>query len=440
MMYRALLLGCILIGGTRVIAQDWTVALDSVMHLLAEEDFFNGQILIAEKGKVLFNEAYGDLHVDGESQTLTEDTALPVFSVGKSLTALSVMLLEAEGKLRYEDRVRKFIPELPYESVTIRHLLTMTSGLPRFLETALKHADTTTVMSNPGILDLVARHQPEAGAPGVNFQYNNANYILLAAIVESVSGLPFGTFLEERIFQPIGMRHTQETAPFLPDSLKGKPITADHFFRPYGTGTVATTATDLFLYDQALYNGQLLSQAQLHEGFKCMRLKDGTYSNYGFGWRIVNCDSLREVYHVGDGPGMRASFQRQLSDQQTLIYLHVGSNVYHQAVYEIVRAIRKGEPYVLPQKRLRYNIDTALYDKYTGSYLSNFGLIHISTSEGRLFLRPDAIPGKEELIPSSDTTFYFKGQNLSWEFFLNDEEEVVGFGIEGDRENMGIKQ
>jgi hypothetical protein len=118
----------------------------------------------------------------------------------------------------------------------------------------------------------------------------------------------------------------------------------------------------------------------------------------------------------------------------------VGSNVYHQAVYEIVRAIRKGEPYVLPQKRLRYNIDTALYDKYTGSYLSNFGLIHISTSEGRLFLRPDAIPGKEELIPSSDTTFYFKGQNLSWEFFLNEQEEVIGFGIEGDRENMGIKQ
>lgn len=440
MMYRILLLGSILIGGTKVIAQDWAIALDSVLNILAKEDFFDGQILIAEKGKVLFDETYGVIYVNGENQILTEDTALPVFSVGKSFTALSVMLLEAEGKLRYEDPVRKYLPELPYEKVTVRHLLTMTSGLPRFLETALKHADTTTVMSNPGILELIARHKPQAGEPGARFQYNNANYILLAAIVERASGLPFSTFLEQRIFQPIGMRHTHETAPALPDSLAGKPITADHFFRPYGTGTVATTAADLFLYDQALYNEQLLSREQLHEGFKCTKLKDGSYSDYGFGWRIVNCDTLQEVYHVGDGPGMRASFQRRLSEQETLIYLHTGSNIYHQAVYQIVQAIRKGEPYVLPQKRLRYDIDTSLYEKYTGSYLSNFGLIHVSASGGRLFLRPDAIPGKEELVPSSDTTFYFKGQNLSWEFFLNEQKEVIGFGIEGDRENMGIKQ
>lgn len=138
MMYRILLLGSILIGGTKVIAQDWAIALDSVMNILAEEDFFDGQILIAEKGKVLFNQAYGNIQVNGESKILTEDTALPVFSVGKSFTALSVMLLEAEGKLRYEDPVRKYIPELPYEKVTVRHLLTMTSGLPRFLETALQ--------------------------------------------------------------------------------------------------------------------------------------------------------------------------------------------------------------------------------------------------------------------------------------------------------------
>lgn len=137
-MYRILLLGSILIGGTKVIAQDWAIALDSVLNILAEEDFFDGQILIAEKGKVLFDETYGANYVDGENQILTKDTALPVFSVGKSFTALSVMLLEAEGKLRYEDPVRKYIPELPYEKVTVRHLLTMTSGLPRFLETALQ--------------------------------------------------------------------------------------------------------------------------------------------------------------------------------------------------------------------------------------------------------------------------------------------------------------
>lgn len=440
-MKNILLISLLFVGwASGAIAQKWTIELDSVLQDIEKEGFFDGQILIAENGKVLFNNAYGSRGADTLHTPISKDTPLPVFSVGKSFTALSIMRLESQGLIYYDDNLRKFIPELPYEKVTIRHLLTMTSGLPRFLETALKHADTTTVISNPGILKLIAQHQPEAGMPGEKFEYNNSNYILLALIIERVSGLSFTAFLDQYIFQPLGMNHTYETVPSTLERLSQSATNADNFYQPYGTGTVATTATDLFQYDQALYSDQLLDGEQISAAFECVELTDRSSSNYGFGWRIVDCGTLKEVYHVGDGPGIRSSFQRMLSDNKTLIYLHTGSNIYHEEVYRLVRNIWEGQSYQFPVRRIQYNIDTELYQQYTGSYLSNFGLIHISTADGKLYLRPDAIPGKEELVPSSDTTFYFRDQNLHWEFFLDEQNEVIGFGIKGDRENMGVKQ
>ena len=438
-MRKILITGFLFLGMlTGMIAQEWTQELATVLNQLEKDSLFDGQVLIAEKGKILFHQAYG--HSDErQKQPINKQTALPVYSVGKSFTAMAIMLLKKEGLLAYEDNVASFFPAFPYQEVSIRHLLTMTSGLPRFLETALKYGDTSVVIHNQAILELVLKHRPPAGAPGARFAYNNSNYLLLASIVEKVSGLSFATYLEEKIFQPLGMEHSYE-AGARPTPLSAESINADNFYQPYGAGTVRSTVADLLKYDQALYEGKLVDREELEVAFQCVPLADRTLSNYGFGWRINNCENLEEVYHVGDGPNLRASLQRFLPQRHTLIYIHAQSNVYHEAVYQAIRNIWEGKAYELPQKRTPYVIDTALYQDYVGSYLSNFGLIHISTEAGKLFLRPDPVPGKEELVPSSDTTFYFKHQNLEWEFFLDKEKKVLGFGIKGDRKNMGLKQ
>ena len=418
-------------------AQKWTTEMDSVLRVLEQDSLFDGQLLIAEKGNIIYSKSYGHTV---SSTPISNETSMSVYSVGKSFTTTAIMILEKKELLDYDDPVKNFIPDFPYSRITVRQLLTMTSGLPRFLETALKYADTTTLISNREILQLIARHKPGAGTPGAEFAYNNSNYILLASIVEKVSGLPFAEFLDKNIFTPLNMENTRETTSRSIENLSKSEINSDNFYRPYGTGSVATTATDLFKYDQALYSDKLLSPASKKEAFKCVKLADGLYSNYGFGWRINDCDNPKEVYHVGDGTNMRASFQRFLGTRNTFIYIHANSNIYHQQVYRAVRNIWEGKPYELPQKRIAYNIDTALYQKYTGSYLSNFGLVNVSTDDGKLFLRPDPVPAKEELVPSSDTTFYFKNQNLEWEFFLDENGDVAGFGIKGDRENMGSRQ
>ena len=197
------------------------------------------------------------------------------------------------------------------------------------------------------------------------------------------------------------------------------------------------TAADLHAYaPYVLTEGQ----AAHPEAFACVDLADGSRSDYGFGWRLRGCDTLREASHVGDDVGMRASLQLFVDRDAVLAYLHPTSNAYHEGVYEVVRAVWEGRPYELPTRRKAYPIDTALYGEYVGSYLSGFGLVHVSREGGRLFLRPDAIPGREELVPSSDSTFFFAGQNLEWAFYRDGAGEVVGFGIAGDRAGMGVRQ
>jgi len=162
-----ILFNCILM--IKATAQTWQQELDSVLSLLEQDGLFDGQVLIAEKGEVLFWRSYGH-HEDHVGRTsINLQTPFDVHSIGKSFTALSIMMLKERGLLDYEDKLVDYFPDLPYPSVTIRHLLTMTSGLPRFLSTALQHADTTKKMGNKDVIKLIAKHRPEGGTPCEHF-------------------------------------------------------------------------------------------------------------------------------------------------------------------------------------------------------------------------------------------------------------------------------
>ncbi len=423
-----------------IVAQSWINELDAALTTLVNDSLFDGQVLIAENHEILFHKSYGNLDDTGINNTIEANTPLLVYSVGKSFTALAIMQLKEQGLLGYDDLINHYFPNLPYNNVTIRNLLTMTSGLPRFLEIALKYGDTAKIYKNTEIVDLAEKHLTSKVQPNQYFSYNNSNYILLALIVEKVSGLSFDDYLTEKIFKPAQMFNSEETISEEVEILSSTTITADNFYQPYGIGSVKTTAFDLHNYVKALFSYKLVSEKTLNEAFKCHLISNGKISNYGFGWRIKDCEKINEVYVVGDGLNMRASLQYFPENKKTLIYLHANSNIYHEKVYWAVRNIWEDKPYELPSKRKAYKIDSNLFIKYVGSYKSNFGLLHVSESDGKLYLRPDAIPEKEELVPLSDTLFYFKGQNLEWKFYLDASGEVIGFGINGDRENMGIKQ
>lgn len=422
-------------------SQDWKIKLDSALTVMSNQNTFDGQVLLAEKGNILFHNSYGQIENEAGKPEITNSTPFKVYSVGKSFTANSILLLVQEGKLSLGDPLTKFFPEFPYSNITIRNLLNMTSGLPRFLPIALKHGNPNIIMTNEDLLSLVTKHPPKSGIPGDQFFYNNANYNLLGSIVEKVSGRSFKTFIEERILNPLNMSNTFDGTQIEINRIRKEGVNSDNFIQTLGAGSIYTTAQDLYLYDQALRNNKLIKAELQTKAYEMTKLNNDSLSNYGFGWRI-NEDPQEGlvVSHVGDGTNMWAGFQRFLDSKKTIIIIHAFSNEYHNQVYQAIRNIWEGKAFELPVKRIKYDIDKALFEKYVGVYESpNFGKIHISTSDGKLYLRPDPIPGKEELVPSSDTTFYFKDQNLEWEFYLNQDGTVKGFGIKDTPQMMGLK-
>lgn len=417
---------------TPAIAQPWVQELDSVLITLAEQGMFNGQVLLAEKNDIIFYNSYGEY----ESEPISTTTPLPIASVSKSITAFGIMILKEQGKLDYDDKVTEYLPEIPFQDITIRHLLNQTSGIPNFLSTAIEYGDTTRVMNKEEILELIGRIKPPAAKAGENFFYNNSNYLLSRSIIEIVSGMSYADFMRHYLWNPLGMDYTQiEPAAYPADT----QINANNFYNP--SSGINSTAGDLFRFAQALTNNTLVSQKIVEEAFSRTLLNDGSKSNYGLGWYILETPDSKSVGHWGGGESVKAYLEMYLTEEKKLVLLSNNSTSYIDKVYQVIRNIWEGKPYELPTRLNEYDIDPKLFKEYTGSYLTpNLGLLHISTENGKLYLRPDPVPGREELVPSSDSTFYFRNQDLEWQFYHNEKGGVIGFGFKGDRKNMGIKQ
>ena len=416
--------------------QNWKKELDSILNILEQDELFHGQILIAEEGRIIFHESYG---INPETKKpIKRESPLAVKSITKAFTASAILILEEQGELNIDNKVNKYLRNWPYKDMTIKHLLTMTSGLPDYISHVVNRADTTTYMTNTGIVNFISKHPIEIRTPGNYYSYQNSNYITLAAIIEEVSGIAYSDFIEKNIINPLNLKNT-----YLQDLTQiSKEVDGNTFFAPSGDGNLYSTAMDLYRFEKAFSENKILSKENKALTFKKTKLNDGSFSTYGLAW--WNVDSHEEEYYIiGDGPNIRASIQRYPETNSTFIYVHNYSGRYWKDVYWIVKNIWKGETYQLPdhiEKLKVYDIEGQLLDKYVGQYdLSGFGLLHITKQNGKLYLRPDAVPGKEELVPSSDTSFYFKEQDIEWEFFVDDKGDVIGFGFKGKPEAMGKK-
>jgi CubicO group peptidase (beta-lactamase class C family) len=419
-------------------AQKWKQQLDSVLTIIEKDELFHGQILIAEQGKIVFNKSYGKL--PNQDTPITTKTPLAVKSITKAFTAAAVLNLEQEGKLNLSDEVQVYFSKWPYDGVTIKHLLTMTSGLPNFIEMTVNKGDTTKYMENLDIVDLVSEYPVNVETPAMRYNYQNSNYITLAALVEKISGMSYENYVSQNIFQPLELNNTY----FQNLSQASEEVGGDNFYAPSGDGNLYSTAEDLYRFEQSFYNDKILSEKNIKNTFSKTLLADGSLSTYGLAWWVIDDAPQKEFYIVGDGPNKRASIQRYPESNSTLIYIHNFSGRYWKDVYWTVRNIWMGNEFIMPEAQFEpteYIIDPDLYDKYVGSYLTpGFGLLHITVENEKLYLRPDPIPGKEELVPSSDTTFYFKDQSVEWQFFLDDQGNVKGFGSKGKPESIGEKQ
>lgn len=198
--HRFLLLAAFLFGAIFSTAQPTSQiqTLDSALTYLHQRQLFNGTALVAENGNVIYKKAFGMANI-ATGEPLKTTSAFNLASVSKQFVAMTVMMLKEQGKLGYDDEVRQYLPEFPYEKITIRHLLTHTSGLPEYFDPVVKYLGSTDTVENHHVLNLLADHKPPLEfQPGERWNYCNTGYVLLPLIVEKVSGQPFEKFFSTK--------------------------------------------------------------------------------------------------------------------------------------------------------------------------------------------------------------------------------------------------
>lgn len=314
------------------------------MTQLHERRLFTGEVLVAERGRVLYAGGFGvaDLRT---GRPYTTSTASCLASLSKPITALAVMMLAEQRLLSYDDRLSKFVPGFTdaVGAATVRHLLTHTSGIPDYPQLNVDRPGVT----NAEILAALQRLTRPTFAPGQRYAYSNSGYVLLALIIEAVSGDSLPRFLAARIFTRLGMDATfvltspdQKTASVArgydkdgrPDDFEGMAT---------GESGVYSTVTDLLRFDQALYTDELVNQGTLRDAFVPFRVAQGTTS-YGFGWNIVDDADGMRVWHQGNTAGFRAFIERRLGNRISVIMLTNGGDTNRMAINDNIQRILQG--------------------------------------------------------------------------------------------------
>jgi CubicO group peptidase (beta-lactamase class C family) len=302
---------------------------------------FNGGIIVAKNGEILLEEykGYADLNT---RDTITLNSAFHIASVSKTFTGIATLKLWEEKKLNLDDSVQTYLAGFPYQGITIRMLLNHRSGLPNYVyfmpeDTSWKRKGH--IATNNDVLEFMNIHKPSIQSyPNRRFQYCNTNYVLLALIVEKITGQYFPEYMKSTIFDPLGMKNTfvfsiKDTANYKPSYNPNNTIfPLENFDCIYGDKNVYSTPRDLLKWDQALYTERVVKQSTFEEATQPTSNERPSIHNYGLGFRLMMMpNDYKIVYHNGWWHGNNAVFSRLIRDTATIIII---GNRYNRDIYK----------------------------------------------------------------------------------------------------------
>ena len=283
-----------------------------------------GAVMVIQDGEIIYQNGYGLADVEN-GLPITTDSVFHLGSVGKQFTALGVMMLAEQGLVNYDDPIGNYIPEFAWMSdeVTIRRLLYHTSGIMGYddsdaiYDALVASSDAPT---NEDLLDVLAEQGDMLTDPGEEYSYSNTGYEILGSLIERVSGKKYALFMDENIFAPLGMVHTFSLPN--PERLKDKNVAQSYYLEngqplPYepdildgltGSGSIYTTLGDMYLYDQALRNNELVSAETLQEAFTTGTLNNGEEIGYGFGVELDDYSGYSYIGHSGAWLGFESYY------------------------------------------------------------------------------------------------------------------------------------
>lgn len=370
----------------RVPRPELVARLDSIVHrYLADSQATGGTVVVARGGDLLYARGFGERDRERHLPA-TPETVYPIGSVTKTFTAAAVMQLVEEGRVALDDPVTTYLPQFPrWSAVTVRHLLSHTSGIPltspawrALWDRELPPADYVRVLADT----LVS-------APGAQFRYANTGYMVLGLVIEAVTGRPYGDVLAERVFRPLGMRSARMCATRDPDTLYARgygrlvgavaPTTEGSIVPLFSAGALCMSAPDLLRWARALVEGRVVSPA----GFARMARSDtagGAPTEYGFGLAPGRLGAHATVWHNGAVAGAQA---QMLTLPEDSLYVVILTNVKGHPVERLSRNLAAavlGLPFEREGPLVAVPAAPEALARYAGTY-------ELTASFGRLPLR-----------------------------------------------------
>ena len=365
----------ILLFPVLIFSQDKVKSANELIDKYCELEMFNGSILVSEGNSILLERTFGYADYK-EGQQLNINTTFELASVSKAFTAMGILILVDKGMLSLDDSLRNFFPQLTYSNITIRNMLTHTSGLPDYIQLFEEKWDHKKVAANNDIIQMLSVHKPPIEfLSGQKWNYSNTGYALLASIIEKVSDKKYSDFLKENIFVPLEMNSTSictaQSQSIAKNQAKGhikEPMFANKMqlvsdLKKYdlvyylggivGDGAVNSNVKDLLKWDEAFINGKLISKELMAEALTPVILNDGknTETDYGFGWVIKkNITDETEIYHDGGWPGFITRNYINLDKKRVLIVLSNSFSSKNNLIAEGLKNIFEGQKYNLPKK------------------------------------------------------------------------------------------
>ncbi len=400
-------------------------------------------ILVARDGKILFQKAYG--LADRERKVAaTPQTRIRIGSITKQFTASAILKLQEEGKLSVTDKLSKYIPDFPRgDEVTLTHLLTHTSGIHNYTDRPGFVDSVTKPITLPDLVQLFKK-DPYDFDPGKKWRYDNSGYTLLAFVIRKVSGETFADYLQKTFFVPLGMNDTRVRQAYaqLSNEALGYKYDGDGKFsravdwnlsRVSGAGDIDSTVGDLFRWNEAVFNGKVLSEASLKAAFTPVSMtnpeeKDPT-GGYGFGWGIVTLRGAQEITHTGGLPGYSSFLTRLPREKFTVAVLAnalpVGPGAEPASLGQEAVEFYLGEQ-LAPRSStvVTTSISSKALDAIAGRYDYGQAVMRVTIGDGRAYAQLSGQP-RYEIFPKSETEFFWKIVDAQVTFVKDDSGKVV---------------
>lgn len=415
-----------------VLLPQWMVHAQSLQSRITTEveqffpDRFMGSVLVSQADEILYSEQFGYSNIDQE-MALNQNSIFRIASLTKQFTSAAILLLEQEGALSTEDLISAHIQDLPNDvgEVTLLHLLSHTSGISDIPNSAFNSDGNRTLE----LTEIQRESITLESSPGERARYSNTGYHLLGEVIESISGMTYSDFVTTNILEPLQLERTGffSTIPenlvsgYLPDS--GKMIEQEFFTtddrEPQSSGGMYSTPADLKSWTEALFGGDVLSQALID---KMTTIQQGYYA---LGLLITNENGRQRIYHPGSLIGFAASLAYFPECKTIVIVL---SNVNGEPGGPDAETIAKSIEYILfeeqvlfPSQTTEIELPDSVLANYVGLYsIQPQGGFSVSLVEDRLILQFLGDSYKYELLPLSENTFHVGFPFVHYEFLLDE--------------------